>query len=60
MELTISTPFVFYVDGINPTQFENGLQDVPEEAAAYALSAGFVSLENDAQPTKEPPKRGKK
>jgi len=53
-------PFRFFVDGINPADFEEGVQPLPEIVAEVALAEGWAKLA-DTPPTTAPRKgRGKK
>lgn len=71
---TVIKAFSIYLDGINPTRFEEGQQDLPDRAAEVALSEGWAvagepvaesanveeSPVEESQPTPAPKGRGKK
>lgn len=46
MKRTVKTPFDFYHDGINPTHYPAGEQELPKDALAVAESEGWLEDEN--------------
>jgi hypothetical protein len=51
MRVNVIEKFRYAVQGIYPTTFEEGAQDIPDDAARYALSDGkAVELDEDDEP----------
>jgi len=52
--------FTFCIDGIHPTEFGEGLHDLPERVAAVALAEGWAVEEKKPEAATVKPKRGRK
>jgi len=50
MKRIVKTPFDFYHDGINPTHYPAGEQDIPKDALAVAEAEGWLE-EGDQKPS---------
>jgi len=53
MKCTVKTPFDFYHDGITPTLYEAGEQELPKDAFAVAEAEGWLG-EPPASPDPAP------
>lgn len=54
MKRIVKQPFDFYHDGINPTHYPAGEQDIPKDALAVAEAEGWLE-EADQKPSGDPP-----
>jgi hypothetical protein len=52
----VTVPFKFFHDGINPTEYGEGLHDLPERAAEVAIAEGWAeeATNPDAPVVKKP------
>jgi hypothetical protein len=53
MKLNVLERFEYYLNGVSPTVFEPGEQDVPAPACDYALAAGLAEAVEEKKKKKD-------